>query len=109
MSVSRAIKLCDVSRVVLRQTATLLWIKSLFERIHLISETAVGAVKTGFKVNGILYGMQLQPGHPFLFNHMIGVLARVLKLLAECPTVDSHTVHVPIGMYSQQLLQGRGT
>ena len=35
---------------------------SLYEQIHLISLTAVGAVKTGFKVKGLLYGMQLQSG-----------------------------------------------
>ena len=49
--------------------------ESLFKRIHLIYFTAVGEVKTGFKVKGILYGMQPQPGQPFLINHVIGVLA----------------------------------
>ena len=33
----------------------------------------------------------------------------MLKPLAERPSVDRGTVRVPIGMYSQQLLQGRGT
>ena len=75
MFLSWAIELCDVSRVVLHLAATLLWIKSLFERIHLISLTAVCREKTGFKVKGILYGMQRQPGQPFLINHSIGVLA----------------------------------
>ena len=79
------------------------------KKIHLISSTAVGAVKTGFKVKWILYGMHLQPGQPVLIKHLIGVLARVLKPLSERPTVDSGTVHVPIEMHSQQLLQGRGT
>ena len=46
------------------------------------------------EVKGILYGMQRQPGQPFLVNHLIGVLARVLKPLAECPLtiVVSHYV-----------------
>ena len=61
------------------------------------------------EVKGILYGMQKQPGQPFLINHLIGVLAWVLKPLAECATVDSGTVCVPIVMYSWHLLQGRGT
>ena len=61
MSISRAIELCDVSRVVLHS--------------HFISLTAACAVKTGFKVKGILYGTQQQPGQPFLINHLIGVLA----------------------------------
>ena len=39
----------------------------------------------GFKVNVILYGMQRQPGQPILVNHLIGVLACVLKPLAELP------------------------
>ena len=69
------IELSDVSRVVLHQAATLLWIKSLFEQIHFISLTAACVVKTGFKVKGMLYGMQPQPGQPFLINHSIGVLA----------------------------------
>ena len=33
----------------------------------------------------------------------------MLKQLAERPTVNSGTVLVPIGMYSRQLIQGRGT
>ena len=36
----------------------------------------------------------------FLINHLIGVLAWVLKPLAERPTVNGSTVHVPVGMYS---------
>ena len=75
MFISQAIKLCDVSNVVLHKTATLLWIKLLFEQIYLIYLTAVCAVKTSFKVKGILHGMQPQPSQPFLINHLIGVLA----------------------------------
>ena len=75
MFIQREIKLCDVSRVILCEAATLLWIKSLFEQIHFISLTAACAVKTGFKVKGILHDMQRQPGQPFLINHLIGVLA----------------------------------
>jgi len=75
MFISPLIKLCNISRVVLHQTATLLWIKSLSEQIHFNFLTATGAVKTGFKVKGILYGMQPQPGQPFLIKHLIGVLA----------------------------------
>ena len=75
MFISQVIELCDASRVVLHEAATLLWIKSLFERIHFISLTAACAVKTGFKVKGILYDIQRQPGQPFLINHLIGVLA----------------------------------
>ena len=75
MFISRVIKLFDVSRVVLHSTATLLWIKSSVERIHLFYLNAAGTVKTGFKVKGILYGMQPQPGQLFLVNHFIGVLA----------------------------------
>ena len=60
-----------------------MWIKSLFEQIHFISLIAACAVKTGFKVKGILHGMQRQPGQPFLINHSIGVLAGVIKPLAE--------------------------
>ena len=44
-----------------------------------MSLTAAGMLKTGFKVKG----MQPQPSQPFLINHSIGVLARVLKPLAE--------------------------
>ena len=50
-----------------------------------ISLTATCMVKTCFKVKRILYGMQWQPGQPFLINHWIGVLAWVLKPLAERP------------------------
>ena len=75
MFISWAIELCDVCRVVLHEAATLLWIKSLFEQIHFILLTAACAVKTGFKVKGILYNIQRQPGQPFLINHLIGVLA----------------------------------
>ena len=75
MFISRAIKLCKVSRVVLHYAATIFWTKSLFEQIHFISLTAVCLLKTGIKVKGILYGMQLQPGHPFRINYLIGVLA----------------------------------
>jgi len=39
--------------------------KSLFERINLIHLIASVAVMTGFKVEGILYGMQPQPCQPF--------------------------------------------
>ena len=54
--------------------------------IHFISLTAACAVKTGFKAKWeYLYGMQRQPGQPFLISHLIGVLARVLKPLAERP------------------------
>ena len=83
--ISHAIELCDVSRVVLHEAAAMMWIKSLFERIHFISRTAACTVKTCFKVNGILYGMQLQPCQLILIKYLIGVLAGVLKPLAECP------------------------
>ena len=49
----------------------------------------------GFKDKGILYGMQRQPGHPFLVNHLIGALAWVLKPLAERLTVDSGIARRP--------------
>ena len=52
-----------------------LWIKSLFEQNYFISLTDAGVVKIGYKVKGILYGMQLQPGQPCLINYLIGVLA----------------------------------
>ena len=61
------------------------------------------------QVKGILHGMQPQPRQPFLMNHFIGLLVWVLKPLAEQLTVNSGAVHVPIRMYSRQLLQGKGT
>uniref|UniRef100_A0A8C4QUN3 Uncharacterized protein n=1 Tax=Eptatretus burgeri TaxID=7764 RepID=A0A8C4QUN3_EPTBU len=61
--------------------------------MNLISLTAAGGVKSSFKVKGILYGMQPQPGQPFLTNQLIGVLAEALSHLplAEHPAVNRGT------------------
>ena len=73
MYISCAIELCGVSGVVLHYAATLMWINSFY----FISLTAACAVKTGFKVKGILYGMQRQPSH--------GSLSTIeLEYLHEC-------------------------
>ena len=83
--ISREIELCDVSKVVLHSAATVLLIKSLFERIHFISLTAAYVVKTSFKFKGMLHGIQRPPGQPFLTKHEIRVLTWVLKPLVEHP------------------------
>ena len=38
-------------------------------------------MKTQFKVKGIPYSMQAQPGQPFLVNHLIGVMQECLCYL----------------------------
>jgi len=95
MFISQSIELCDVSRFVLHLAATILWVKSLFERIHFITLTAARAVKTGYKIKGIQYGMQQQTGQPLLINNLISVLAWVFKPLAEHLSVDSGTMLCP--------------
>ena len=52
MFISRAIIHCDVKCKTTLETTTLLWIKSLFERIHLIYLTAAGTLKMAIKLKG---------------------------------------------------------
>ena len=82
MFISRTIELCNVSRVVLHSATTL---------VDKISLTAAYGMKTGFKVKGIPYGMQRQPGQQIPHQAFNWSACFSAYTTCQAPIVDSGT------------------